>query len=51
MSYADMLRDLVAKKNEQNNPNKTKSEVDTGKKVKDQVSNHKPTKKSSGRGR
>ena len=52
MSYADMLKELVAKKNEKNNQGKKKNELDTGKgQVKDQVTSHKPAKKSAGRGR
>ena len=52
MSYADMLKELVAKKNEKNNQGKKKTELDTGKgQVKDQVISHKPAKKSAGRGR
>lgn len=52
MSYADMLKELVAKKNKKNNQGKKKNELDTGKgQVKDQVTSHKPTKKSAGRGR
>ena len=31
MSYADMLKELVAKKNEKNNQGKKKTELDTGK--------------------
>ena len=52
MSYADMLKELLAKKNEKNNQGKKKNELDTGKgAVKDQVASHKPGKKSAGRGR
>ena len=52
MSYADMLKELLAKKNEKNNQGKKKNDLDTGKgAVKDQVASHKPAKKSAGRGR
>ena len=52
MSYADMLKELVAKKNEKNNQGKKKNDLDPGKgPVKDQVSGKKPAKKSAGRGR
>jgi hypothetical protein len=52
MSYADMLKDLLAKKNEKQNQGKKKNDLDTGKgAVKDQVTSHKPAKKSAGRGR
>ena len=52
MSYADMLKDLLAKKNEQQNQGKKKNELDIGKgKIKNQVTSHKPAKKSAGRGR
>jgi hypothetical protein len=47
-----MLKELVAKKNEKQNKGKKKNELDTGKgQVKDQVTSHKPAKKSAGRGR
>ena len=52
MSYADMLKELLAKKNEKQNKGAKKNELDTGKgAVKDQVTSHKPAKKSAGRGR
>ena len=52
MSYENMLKELLAKKNEKNNQGKKKNELDTGKgAVKDQVTSHKPGKKSAGRGR
>jgi len=52
MSYADMLKELLAKKNEKNNQGKKKNDLDTGTgQVKDQVTSHKPAKKSAGRGR
>ena len=52
MSYADMLKDLLAKKNEKNNQGKKKNDLNTGKdQIKDQVTSHKPAKKSAGRGR
>ena len=52
MSYADMLKELLLKKNEQQNIGKKKKGLDTGKgAVKDQVTSHKPAKKSAGRGR
>jgi hypothetical protein len=52
MSYADMLKELLAKKNEKNNQGKKKNSLDTGiGQVKDQVASHKPGKKSAGRGR
>jgi hypothetical protein len=52
MSYADTLKALLAKKNEKQNQGKKKNDLDTGKgAVKDQVSSHKPAKKSAGRGR
>jgi hypothetical protein len=52
MAYVDKLKELLAKKNEQQNQGKKKNELDIGKgKVKDQVISHKPAKKSAGRGR
>ena len=52
MSYADTLKALLAKKNEKQNKGTKKNELDTGKgAVKDQVTSHKPAKKSAGRGR
>jgi len=52
MAYADTLKELLAKKNEQQNIGKKKKDLDTGKGViKDQVISHKPAKKSAGRGR
>lgn len=52
MSYADMLKELLAKKNEKNNQGKKKNDLDTNKNpIKDQVTSHKPAKKSAGRGR
>lgn len=52
MSYADMLKELVAKKNEKQNKGKKKAEGNNEKSVaKDQVTSHKPAKKSAGRGR
>lgn len=52
MSYADMLKELLAKKNEKQNKGKKKAEGSNDKSViKDQVSSHKPAKKSAGRGR
>ena len=52
MAYADTLKELLAKKNEQQNQGKKKNELDIGKgKIKNQVTSHKPAKKSAGRGR
>lgn len=52
MSYADTLKDLLAKKNEQQNTGKkTKGNKKDKVAVKDQVTAHKPAKKSAGRGR
>lgn len=52
MSYVDMLKELVAKKNEKQNKGKKKSEGNIEKNIaKDQVTSHKPAKKSAGRGR
>lgn len=52
MSYADMLKELVAKKNEKQNKGKKKAEGNNEKNIaKDQVTSHKPAKKSAGRGR
>lgn len=52
MSYADMLKELLAKKNEKQNKGKKKAEGSNDKSIiKDQVSSHKPAKKSAGRGR
>jgi hypothetical protein len=52
MGYADTLKALLAKKNEKQNKGTKKNDLDTGKgAVKDQVTSHKPAKKSAGRGR
>ena len=52
MAYADLLKELLAKKNEKQGKGKKKAEVKADKDVmKDQVSSHKPAKKSAGRGR
>lgn len=52
MAYADTLKELLVKKNEQQNQGKKKNELDIGKgKIKNQVNSHKPAKKSAGRGR
>lgn len=52
MAYADTLKELLAKKNEQQNQGKKKNDLVVGKgKIKSQVSSHKPAKKSAGRGR
>jgi hypothetical protein len=52
MSYADMLKELLAKKNEKQNKGTKKNDLDTSKgAIKDQVTSHKPAKKSAGRGR
>lgn len=52
MSYVDMLKELVAKKNEKQNKGKKKTDSGVDKNLsKDQVISHKPAKKSAGRGR
>ena len=51
MSY-DVLKAALAKKKEQNAPAKKSSKHDNkGAPVRDQVTSHKPAKKSAGRGR
>lgn len=52
MTYADKLKELLEKKNEQHYQGKNKNELNLGKgKFKNQVASHKPAKKSAGRGR
>ena len=52
MGYADTLKALLAKKNEKQNKGTKKNDLDTSKgAIKDQVTSHKPAKKSAGRGR
>lgn len=51
MSYADTLKALLAKKNEKQNQGTKKNELNTSTPIKDQVTLHKPAKKSAGRGR
>jgi hypothetical protein len=52
MSYADMLKELLVKKQKQQNQGQGKANTDKNKtQGKDQVTSHKPAKKSAGRGR